>query len=116
MGRRIMARTGRHVRRSRRPLVEKGARDDLRRGRESVRADELPALRPEWAHAPGGLARALAELWTRPAARHESRDRATCLRPWHHALRPREQLRPSLRLGRGELRPAAAPGPWPLSG
>ena len=32
------------------------------------------------------------------------------VRPRHHALRPRQQLRAAVRLGRGELRPAAARG------
>ena len=38
----------------------------------------------------------------------EPRDRPPRVRPRHHALRPREQLRPAVRLGRGELRPAPA--------
>ena len=71
----------------------------------------VPPLRPERAPAPRRLARPLAELRPRPAARHEPRDRAARLRPRHHALRPGEQLRPAVRLGRGELRPAAAAGP-----
>ena len=39
---------------------------------------------------------------------HEPRDRAARVRPRRHALRPRQQLRPAVRLGRGDLRPAAA--------
>ena len=38
---------------------------------------------------------------------HEPRDRAPRLRPRRHALRPGQQLRPAVRLGRGELRPDA---------
>ena len=110
MERRTMARTGRRVRRSRRHLVEKGARNDLRRSRQSLRADATTAAPAGAGSSSRRLARALAELRIRPAARHESRDRAACLRPRHHALRPREQLRASLRLRRGELRPAAATG------
>ena len=44
----------------------------------------------------------------RPAARDEPRDRAARVRPRRHALRPRQQLRAAVRLGRGELRPAPA--------
>ena len=51
-------------------------------------------------------------LWqnfgARPAARDEPRDRAPRVRPRRHALRPRQQLRAAVRLGRGELRPAPA--------
>ena len=44
-------------------------------------------------------------------ARDGPGDRAARLRPRRHALRPREQLRPALRLGGGELRPAHAGRP-----
>ena len=48
-------------------------------------------------------------LWhnfgARPAARDEPRHPAARLRPRDHPLRPREQLRAAVRLGRGELRP-----------
>ena len=54
--------------------------------------------------AAGGVARAVAQLRPRPPARHERRDRAPRVRPRHHPLRPREQLRPALRRRRGELR------------
>ena len=40
------------------------------------------------------------------AARDEPRDRPPRVRPRDHALRPREQLRAAVRVGRGELRPA----------
>ena len=50
-------------------------------------------------------------LWqnfgARPSARDEPGDRAPRVRPRHHPLRPGQQLRPAVRLGRGELRPAA---------
>ena len=58
------------------------------------------------ARAAGRLDRPLAQLRPRPAARHGPRDPAPRVRPRHHALRPRQQLRPAVRLGRGELRPA----------
>ena len=45
------------------------------------------------------------------AARDEPRDRAPRVRSRHHALRPREQLRPALRLGRGDVRRADAHRP-----
>ena len=68
----------------------------------------VQALRYERARAPGDLARVVAQLrWGSPD-RDRAGDRAARLRPRGHALRPREQLRPSLRLGGGELRPPAA--------
>ena len=51
------------------------------------------------------LPRAVAELRRRPAAGDPAGDRAPRLRPRHHPLRPGQQLRAALRLGRGELRP-----------
>ena len=80
----------------------------LRRRRRPLRPDALPPLRAQRPEAARGLARALAQLRRRPPARDRPRDRAPRVRPRHHALRPREQLRPAVRLGRGELRPAAA--------
>ncbi len=55
--------------------------------------------------AAGHLARAVAQLRRRPAAGDPARDPAPRVRPRHHPLRPGQQLRPALRLGRGELRP-----------
>ena len=58
-------------------------------------------------------------LWhnfgARPSARHAARDRPARVRPRHHALRPREQLRPAGRQRRGELRPPARDRPRALS-
>ena len=48
-------------------------------------------------HAPGHLARPLAQLRRRHAARDQARDRPHRLRPRHHPLRPRQQLRPAAR-------------------
>ena len=56
---------------------------------------------------PARLARPLAQLRPRPPARRPARDRPPRVRPRHHALRPRQQLRPAARLGGGELRPHA---------
>ena len=49
--------------------------------------------------------RALAQLRRRPPARDEPGDPAARLRSGRHALRPGEQLRPAVRLGRGDVRP-----------
>ena len=76
-------------------------------------ADALPPLRPQRPQAARDLARPVAELRRRPAARHAARDRAPRVRPRHHALRPGQQLRAAVRLGRGELR--AHPGPRPAA-
>ena len=46
--------------------------------------------------------------------RAQPRDRAPGLRPRRHAFRPREQLRPALRVGRGDLRAAHARRPAPV--
>ena len=64
--------------------------------------------------AAGDLARAVAELRRRPAARGQPRDPAPRVRPRHHALRPRQQLRAALRRRRDELRPHLRRGLPPL--
>ena len=64
---------------------------------------------------PARVARPLAQLRPRPAARRPARDGPARVRPRHHALRPGEQLRPAGRLGRGELRPPARDRPRALS-
>ncbi len=64
--------------------------------------------------AAGDLARAVAELRRRPAARGPPRDPAPRVRPRHHALRPRQQLRPALRRRRDELRAHLPRGLPPL--
>ena len=63
------------------------------------------------AEAAGDLARPLAQLRRRPAARAQPRDPAARLRPRRHPLRPGQQLRPAVRLRGGELRPDPARRP-----
>ena len=75
--------------------------------RRPLRADALPPLRPQRPAAAGVSLGLWQNFGARPPARDEPRDRAPRVRPRDHALRPREQLRPAVRLGRGELRPAA---------
>ena len=58
---------------------------------------------------PGDLARPVAELRRRPADRDAARDPAPRVRPRHHPLRPGQQLRPAVRLGRDQLRAHPAP-------
>src|SRR5215216_5515912 len=80
-------------------------RDELPTGPEPLRHHAVPPGRAQRARAARHLARAVAELRRRPAAGDPAGDRAPRLRPRHHPLRPGQQLRPALRLGRGELRP-----------
>ena len=54
---------------------------DLRRRRRPLRADAVPPHRAQRAEAAGDLARALAQLRRRPAARDEPRDRPARVRP-----------------------------------
>ena len=60
--------------------------------------------------AAAAVAGLLAELRRRPPARDPARRHAARVRPRHHALRPRQQLRPAVRHRRAQLRPAAARG------
>ena len=53
---------------------------------------------------PGGLARPLAQLRRRHAARDQARDLPHRLRRRHHPLRPRQQLRPAAGLRRDRVR------------
>ena len=73
-----------------------GCRSDLPRGIRPLRRHDLPPHRAVGAEAPAALARPLAELRRRPAVRRSARPGASRLRPGHHPLRPREQLRPAL--------------------
>ena len=57
----------------------------------------------------------VAELRRRPPARDAAGDPAPRLRPRHHPLRPGQQLRAALRLGRGELRAHPRRGPAPVA-
>src|SRR6266487_1541710 len=88
--------------------VEAEAPNDLHPSRQPLRADDLSPIGPQRPAATYDLVRPLAELRTRPTPRDESCDRSTRVRPRHHALRPREQLRTPVRLGGGDFRPAAA--------
>ena len=58
--------------------------------------------------------RPVAQLRRRRALRPPARPRAPRLRPGRHAVRPGQQLRPALRLGRGELRAHLRQGPAAL--
>ena len=89
----------------------RGAADAIRCRRRPLRPDALQPLRPQRARAARDLARALAELRRHHPARDGPGDRAPRLRSRRHALRPREQLRPALRLRGGELRPDHAGRP-----
>ena len=59
--------------------------------------------------AAGDHAGPVAQLRRRRALRQPARPRAARLRPGRHAVRPGQQLRAALRLGRGELRRASSP-------
>ena len=72
------------------------------------------AAAAEWPEAARDLARALAQLRRRPAARVEPRDPPARLRPGRHPFRPGEQLRAAVRVGRGDVRPDHARGPAPV--
>ena len=79
-----------------------------------LRRDALPPLR---AQRPAAARRSRSGCGTTSATTGRSRparDPAPRVRPRHHPLRPRQQLRAALRLGRGELRPDPAPGPRAL--
>ena len=90
---------------------EEVAADVIRCRRRPLRPDALQPLRPQRARAARDLARALAELRGHHSARDEPGDRASRVRSRRHPLRPREQLRPAVRLGGGELRPDHAGRP-----
>ena len=62
-------------------------------------------MRPLRTQAAGPLARPLAKFWRRSAPGGEPADHPSCVRPGHHPLRPGEQLRPTVRFGRTDLRP-----------
>ena len=103
---RARSRAGHRARIGAADALQRAARThEIRPGRGPLRVDALPALRAQRAEAARDLARPLAELRRRPAARAQPRDPAPRLRPRHHPLRPRQQLRPALRQRREELRP-----------
>ena len=82
---------------------------------ERYDADALPARRPERAAAPG-RSRSGCGTTSGTTGRCETQ-RAIVRRAFdlgHHPLRPGQQLRPAVRLGRGELRADLRPGPAPV--
>ena len=93
---------------------QNGRRNDLRRRPGSLRADALPARGAQRAAPARDLARAVEQLRRRPTAGDEPRHRPPCVRPRNHALRPREQLRPAVRLRGGDLRTPAPHRPPPV--
>ena len=110
----------RQARQHRRPLAGAGSRrrarpEELLMSYEPashpVRLDGLPRLRPQRPaparHVPG----AVAQLRRHDAGCETARDRARCVRPGDHPLRPRQQLRAALRQRRGQLRTHPARGP-----
>ena len=70
----------------------------------------LPPHRTQRPAAAAALVGAVAELRQRPAGGHPARDPAPRLRPGRDALRPGQQLRPSVRPRGGELRALDARG------
>ena len=96
------------------PHRPNGGADDVHRRRGPLRAHDVPTDRTQRPPAPGRVPRSLEQLRRRSPARDEPRDRPTRIRPRDHALRPREQLRPAVRVGGGDLRPAARDRPRAL--
>ena len=87
------------------PPATAGARVTYAR-RRALRPHAVPPLRPQRAEAAGHVARPLAELRRRAAARAQPAIVRRAFDLGHHALRPGQQLRPAVRLGRGDLRRA----------
>ena len=83
----------------------------LRRRPRALRRHRLPPHRAQRPAAARDQPGPLAQLRRRHALRHTARPRAPCLRPGRHAVRPGQQLRPALRLRRGELRAHHGQGP-----
>ena len=115
-------RTGRQprlARRSRRPATLRGARrhggleerNELHGRLHALRAHALSPHGTKRSAPAGRLTRSVEQLRCRPAARDESGDRTPRVRPRRDPLRPREQLRPALRLRRGDVRAAARDRP-----
>jgi hypothetical protein len=84
-------------------------RGDPRSGRRPLRPHGVPPHRSLGPQAARYLTGPLAQLRRRPA-RAGPRDPAARVRPWRDALRPGEQLRPTVRVGRGDVRPHPRPG------
>ncbi|CAA9257281.1 MAG: L-glyceraldehyde 3-phosphate reductase, partial [uncultured Arthrobacter sp.] len=86
----------------------------LPRSRRPLRLDDLPPHGEERSGPAGDQPRPLAQLRRRHAFRPAAGDPAPRLRPGRHALRPGQQLRPALRLGRDQFRPPSGRRPPPL--
>src|SRR6266545_4796024 len=99
-----------------RPGYRRSDRDDLPAGPSPLRRHAVPPGRSQRAAAARGLAGPVAELRARPPARRPAGGRPTRLRPGDHPLRPGQQLRAAVRVGRGELRPHARHRPARPSG
>ncbi len=74
----------------------------------------VPLRRQQRPAAAGHLAGPVAQLRRRHALRAPARHHPPRLRPGHHPVRPGQQLRPALRLRRGELRAHLRQGPRAL--
>ncbi|EGJ75002.1 putative oxidoreductase [Streptomyces sp. Tu6071] len=85
-------------------------------GGRPLRHHGVPAHGPQRPAAARRFARPVAQLRRRPLPGLAARDPAARLRPRHHPLRPREQLRPPGGLGGAELRQAPRPGLRPVPG
>ena len=94
--------------------------DDTMQGMSYVPADDRYERMPyrrcgrSGIKLPGDLARASGTTSATTSRSRPARDAAPRLRPRHHPLRPRQQLRPAVRLGRDQLRPHHARGPRAL--
>ena len=80
----------------------------------SLRIHVVQPGRTQWAHAPGHLARTVAQLRRRQGVRRTACDPAQGFRPGRHSFRPGQQLRSPARERRDELRAAPARGLRPL--
>ncbi|CAA9244353.1 MAG: L-glyceraldehyde 3-phosphate reductase, partial [uncultured Corynebacteriales bacterium] len=83
---------------------------------QPLRPDAVPPDRAQRAAAAGAVPGAVAQLRPRPAVRDAAGDRAAGVRPRGHPLRPGQQLRPAVRVGRVELRPDAGRRPAAVPG
>ena len=79
--------------------------DDISRRRRPLRPMQYRRTGRSGPQAARDLAWALAQLRRDRPLETQPRHPAARVRPRRHALRPGEQLRPAVRLGRGELRP-----------
>ena len=101
-------RVGAHV--PGRPATVQGHGPDVHADTRPIRRCALSLLRSERAPAPAALVRPLAELRGRDPSRDAASDAADRLRPRDQPLRSREQLWPTVRQCRDQLRTSAAEG------